>query len=95
MYSLDARTGAIQWQTDTSTSFVNVDSSPTVANGVVYAGTGDGKVFASDAATGANLWETTTTAGANVVSSPTVVNGVVYIGSGDYKVYAFELPSKA
>jgi outer membrane protein assembly factor BamB len=73
-----------------------VHSSPAVANGVVYVGSGDtgaythhryGNVYALDAKTGAKLWSYTTP---NLVtSSPAVANGVVYVGSDDGNVYAF------
>ena len=77
-------------------------SSPVVANGVVYVGSYDGKLYAFDAAGGAAncagtapnrtctpLW--TATVGPNgVYSSPAVANGVVYIGSQNAKLYAFD-----
>ena len=66
-----------------------VDSSPAVANGVVYVGSDDNNVYALSAKTGAKLWSYTT--GNYVDSSPAVANGVVYVGSGDGKVYAFGL----
>jgi eukaryotic-like serine/threonine-protein kinase len=61
-----------------------------VANGVVYIGSTNGKVYALNAATGAKLWIFTT--GASVYSSPAVVNGMVYVGSNDGNLYAFGLP---
>ena len=67
-----------------------VTSSPAVANGVVYVGSYDDKVYALNASTGALLWSYTT--GYEVFSSPAVANGVLYVGSDDYKVYAFALP---
>jgi outer membrane protein assembly factor BamB len=75
-----------KWSTTTGNSF----SSPAVANGVVYVGSFDHKVYALDASTGAVDWSTTT--GNAVFSSPAVANGVVYVGSFDQKVYAFGLP---
>jgi outer membrane protein assembly factor BamB len=63
-----------------------VDPSPAVANGVVYVGSEDSKVYALKASTGAKLWSYTTENG--VYSSPAVANGVVYIGSRDGNVYA-------
>jgi outer membrane protein assembly factor BamB len=62
-------------------------SSPAVANGVVYVGSGvDGQVVAFDTACVpdgysecASLWTGSTGLG---VSSPAVANGVVYVGSG-------------
>ena len=73
-------------------------SSPAVANGVVYIGSYNGKLYAFDAAgvtgcggspkTCSPLWTGAT--GGNIdVSSPAVANGVVYIGSLDRKLYAF------
>jgi outer membrane protein assembly factor BamB len=63
-----------------------VESSPAVANGVVYVG--GKKVYALDAATGALLWSHGD--GYNYGDSA-VANGVLYIGSGDGGVYAFGL----
>jgi outer membrane protein assembly factor BamB len=60
-----------------------------VANGVVYVGSNDGKVYGLDASTGAFLWSYAT--GNIVESSPAVANGVVYVGSFDAKIYAFDL----
>ncbi|MFZ0318311.1 MAG: PQQ-binding-like beta-propeller repeat protein [Candidatus Sulfotelmatobacter sp.] len=62
------------------------DSSPAVANGVVYVGSGDGNIYALNANTGAKLWNYTT--GGPVDSSPAVANGVVYVGSADSNIYA-------
>ncbi|GAB6286528.1 MAG: hypothetical protein STSR0009_27290 [Methanoregula sp.] len=55
-------------------------SSPAVANGVVYIGSGDTKLYAFDALTGAMKWQFPT--GGFVDSSPAVANGIVYVGSG-------------
>jgi len=63
-----------------------VDSSPAVANGVVYVGSEDHNVYALDARTGAKRWVYTT--GYLVTSSPAVANGVVYVGSVRSNVYA-------
>jgi len=51
-----------------------VNSSPVMANGVVYVGSYDGNVYALNARTGALLWKYTT--GGAVESSPAVANGV-------------------
>ena len=75
-----------------------VRSSPAVANGLVYVGSDDGKLYAFDAA-GLNncsvgpqprtcLAQWVTTTGGTVSSSPTVVNDVVYVGSSDDRLYA-------
>ena len=54
-----------------------VDSSPAVADGMVYVGSGDGG-YAIDAATGQVRWRYIT---GGLVSPPAVVGGMVYIGS--------------
>ena len=79
-----------------------MESSPAVANGVVYVGSDDDKLYAFDAAGKTNcnsmtqscnpLWTATT--GGAVGSSPAVANGVVYVGSGDDKLYAFDAAGK-
>ena len=71
----------------------DVDSSPAVANGVVYVGSDDNNVYALNASTGALLWKYTT--GNQVDSSPAVANGVVYVGSEDGNVYALNASTGA
>ncbi|MFE7236313.1 PQQ-binding-like beta-propeller repeat protein [Streptomyces sp. NPDC057596] len=63
-------------------------SSPAVVAGTVYIGSGDGKIYALDAATGTKKWTYTT--GGSVYSSPAVDGGTVYVGSWDHKVYALD-----
>ncbi|WP_324833247.1 PQQ-binding-like beta-propeller repeat protein [Alloacidobacterium sp.] len=69
------------------------NSSPAVANGVVYVGSIDKNVYALNADTGARLWSFTT--GDEVESSPAVANGMVYVGSDDNKVYALNASTGA
>ena len=53
----------------------------------MYVGSGDGKVYALNGATGAKKWEFLT--GDRVRSSPAIgSDGTVYVGSWDNKVYA-------
>lgn len=66
-------------------------SSPTVANGMVYFGSGDNHVYAVDAGTGVERWKFKT---GNVVhASPAVSRGVLYIGSWDRNLYALDAAS--
>jgi len=58
-----------------------VNSSPAVANGVVYVGSDDGNLYALRASTGEVIWKYAS--GEPVDSSPAVANGVVYMGSDD------------
>jgi outer membrane protein assembly factor BamB len=63
-------------------------SSPAVAHGKVYFGSGDGNVYAIDAATGLLQWKFPTKG--VVHTSPAVVNKVVYVGSWDSVLYAID-----
>jgi outer membrane protein assembly factor BamB len=69
----------------------SVESSPTVADEMVYVGTysdggyGQGILYALNARTGALLWSYDM---GSIFSSPAVVNGVAYIGSDDGNMYA-------
>ena len=65
-------------------------SSPAIgADGTVYVGSDDDKVYALDGATGAKKWEFET--GGGVYSSPAIgADGTVYVGSDDNKVYALD-----
>ncbi len=66
-------------------------SSPVVANGKVFFGSGDGNVYAADAQTGVLQWKFQTK---DVVhASPAVVGNVVYIGSWDSYLYALDTES--
>ena len=66
----DAGTGKLLWAHYTRYS---VDSSPAVANGVVYFGSFDHKLYALNAKTGVTLWSYAT--GYIVESSPAVRMG--------------------
>src|SRR6266545_395138 len=80
----------------------DIVSSPAVANGIVYVGSSDHKLYAVDAHGAANcssgvvvctpLWTAST--GSRIVSSPAVASGVVYVGSDDGKLYAFDAAGK-
>ncbi|MBN2224197.1 MAG: PQQ-like beta-propeller repeat protein, partial [Deltaproteobacteria bacterium] len=72
---------------------VTVFGSPAVADGAVYAGSGDKNVYALDAVTGKEKWRFRT--GSYVESSPAVANGVVYVGSDDRNVYALDAATGA
>jgi outer membrane protein assembly factor BamB len=76
------------------------DSTPAVANGLVYVGARDGRLYAFDAtgSTGCGgtpkvcqpVWTAVTTLNAEIDSSPTVADGFVYINADDEKLYAFD-----
>ena len=61
-------------------------SSAAVADGIVYIGSNDNRLYALSASNGTQIWNYTTSG--DIRSSPAVVDGVVYIGSYDHSVYA-------
>jgi outer membrane protein assembly factor BamB len=79
--------------------FASPNSTPTVANGVVFLGLGTGSVRAFDAASGTPLWNSGTL-GAAVYGAPIVAHGRVYAGSwngfgssGGGTLRAFAIPT--
>ncbi len=86
-------TQALKWKTKLTAPSVpfSTDVRPTVVNGVVYAGSADGYVFAFDAQTGARRWRFR--AGQACATTPTVANGVVCVGCNDGAVYALDAGS--
>jgi polyvinyl alcohol dehydrogenase (cytochrome) len=96
--ALDVATGKILWQTADPTAGTIDPGSVSVANGVMYAGSYSGQMYALDATTGNILWNFAS--GGSVIDGPSIVDGVVYWGSGygsfppgigNNKVYAFTL----
>lgn len=63
-------------------------SSPGVVDGTVYFGSGDGNVYALDAASGKLKWKFAT--GDVVHASPAIADGTVFIGSWDSYFYALD-----
>ena len=63
-------------------------SSPVVANGAVYFGSGDGNLYALDAATGDLRWKFKT--GDVVHASPALADGVLFFGSWESYFYAVD-----
>lgn len=66
-----------------------VDSSPVVADGVVYIGSTDFNLYSLNATNGVKIWSFPTGSYPSyLISSPAVAGGVVFIGSRDGSVYA-------
>ena len=63
-------------------------SSPSAADGRIYFGSEDKKVYSIDAWTGKLLWKFNTSG--RILSSPAVVNGKVFIGPDDGNVYCLD-----
>ena len=85
--ALNAATGAIVWQVpDTGLDPLNANlpadslGPVTVANGVVYAASMSGTMYAFNASTGATLWSYQ--AAGSVNAAPSIYAGVLYWGSG-------------
>ena len=94
--ALDVSTGNILWQTADPTAGAIDTGSVSVANGVMYAGSYSGGMYALDTKTGQILWSFGS--GGSVIDGPSIVNGFVYWGSGyrrippgvgNNKIYAF------
>ena len=97
--ALDVRTGRIIWQTADPTPGTVDPGAVSVANGVMFAGSYSGAMYALKASTGAVLFSFAS--GGSVIDAPSIVNGTVFWGSGyrrippgigNNKVYAFTTP---
>ena len=93
-YALNAENGNFVWNYVTGGQ---IDSSPTVADGLVYVGCHDGKIYALNASTGMvgynsemhnNVVWSYSTGNMIMFSSPAIANGTLYVGSYDGNVYA-------
>ena len=87
--AINAKTGRIEWQTPDPTSGAIDPGAMSVANGVVYAGSFSGFMYAMNSRTGKILWSFDS--GGSVVGGPSIADGVVYWGSG----YSHIKPGKA
>ena len=95
--ALDVATGKILWQTADPTANTIDRGSVSVANGVMYAGSNSGQMYALDATNGNILWNFAS--GGTVIDGPSIVDGTLYwgsgyrniLGTGNNKVYAFTL----
>ncbi len=85
-----SKPGAVLWEFKTGGA---VMSSPVIgANGTVYVGSNDNKVYALDGKTGIKKWEFET--GGDVRCPGIGAEGVVYVGSDDGTIYALKTDSK-
>ena len=66
-------------------------SSPLIADGKLYVGSNDKKLYCLDLETGDKIWDYTT-GGTLSRGSPSIVDGTVFMGSYDGKMYAFADP---
>ncbi len=83
----------ILWSKSAGHSTEGVNSSPVIADGIVYIGSDDGHLWAYSANTGALRWSKW--AGGPVRSTPAVYNGNVFVGSNDGYLYKFSAANGA
>ena len=80
---------SLLWQTSVGPNRTSV-SPPTIANGVVCSGDGEGLTeYAFNAATGKQLWSSGSLMGGDVYQAPTVVNGELIVGAWNGVLSAF------
>lgn len=91
LYAVDAATGELEWKRNLDLP-AGAISSPTVAAGTVYVGTGHEALQAVDAATGEQVWtfpsESVNDASHVGLYSPTVADGIVYAAGESGILYA-------
>jgi alcohol dehydrogenase (cytochrome c) len=96
LVALDADTGRVAWKRELPQPDFGC---ATVANGVVFTSTFDGRVYGFDAATGATLWEAQAPAGIN--ACPALSGGLLLVPAGSgttrrprprYELVAYALP---
>ncbi|WP_231184205.1 PQQ-binding-like beta-propeller repeat protein [Haladaptatus sp. DYF46] len=83
--AFDAATGERRWRFSTG---LRIESSPAIADGVVYAGNDDTYVYALDAVTGERKWRYKTDG--RVSCDTAVADGVVHAGSEDGHLYTLD-----
>lgn len=97
-YALDRESGRLRWRVETGPDkpwewghegWDYFTSSPVLAAGFMVVGSGDGAVYAFEAATGSRAWRIET--GARIRSSPAVSGETVFVGSADGFLYAIDL----
>lgn len=86
LYAINAGNGHIRWIRPMGSSSSLNSSSPAVANGLVYIGAGDGRLYALNAATGIMRWSYNT--GSPIDSTPILADGTIYFGNDNSRVYA-------
>jgi outer membrane protein assembly factor BamB len=101
LYKLRRADGTLVWRFDThgggtprdlpsntSATYDYLASAPTIADGVIYIGSADKRLYAVDAKSGAERWHFDTKG--IVRSTAAVQGGRVYFGSYDHHVYALQ-----
>ena len=92
VFALNANDGSKIWQANCGVGTDHTDTSPAVANGIVYVNARNG-IYAYNASNGAQLWFFTSPYSNRqltgyMYSSPAVAGNIVYYGSVDSYVFA-------
>lgn len=106
LYKLERKSGKLVWRFDThggsvardlpgpkSEAYDYLESSATIANGTVYIGSADKKLYAVEAETGQEKWHFDTKG--IIRSTPAVADGQVFFGSYDNHVYSVDAKTGA
>ena len=88
LYAVDAQTGQLKWKFKAAKGFVSL---PTVAEGVLYVGAGDGLFYAVEPLTQKVKWKSSSGDNSFVVTSPVVAEGKVFFGSDNSIFYALDI----
>ncbi len=91
VYALNAITGKTLWS-NTIFGIWGTDS-PTVADGTLYIGSGQGTLYAYNARTGVQRWSASTGVNEVADTTPAVDNGIVYVTVGSQYLEAFNAAS--
>ncbi len=105
IFSIDAANCALRWRTHDHFNKNAVNRGAAYLDGLLYRGTGDGRVIAYDFNTGVRVWEVSIAnpnAGESIPAAPIAWNGMVFIGNagGDRKgvkgrIYALDAKTGA
>jgi outer membrane protein assembly factor BamB len=87
LYAVDVPTGQLKWKFKAVGGIVSL---PTVADGVLYVGVGDGLFYAVDPLTQKVKWHSSSGDKSLVVTSPIVADGRVFFGSDNDFFYALD-----
>jgi eukaryotic-like serine/threonine-protein kinase len=100
IYAFDSATYSLLWTAGSYNALsgsvgisgnVGIFSSPVVANGILFAGNNDSKIYAFDAITGASKWTYgTNNAGTAGTTNPTVAGGMVFCGGYSNNILALD-----
>jgi outer membrane protein assembly factor BamB len=89
VYAVSVSSGTLKWKYPVDQPLsTTIHTSPAYADGLIYIGADDGKLYALRADTGKDAWRFDTRS--TISASPTVADGVVYFGSGDGRIWALD-----